>query len=445
VPSVLALDVGSSSVRAQRFDERGEPSDELRQERYDGGDPDEIVELVRKVVDGRDDGMDAVGASCFGHSLIALDEAGRPLTPVLSWRDTRSADSAEWLRRRVPDAAAVHARTGAPIHPSFWPSKLAWLAEAQPEIFRETDRFVSFCDYLYTELLGIEPVTSLSIASGTGLLDLATGEWDPELLEILGIHEDRLPRISDEPHDTWYPALIDGACSNLGAGCVGKKRAALMVGTSGALRLLYETEQPQPRPGLFLYRLDERRVLDGGALSDGGNLYAWLRKTLADNDDSILDREPDAHGLTFLPFLGGERSTGWDPDATGAISGLTFDTTPLDLRAAALQGVAFRFAAIAALLPEIEEVVATGGALLSDPDWIQVMADALARPVTASGVEEASLRGAAVAVLERLGYEAGPAALGDVFHPREAWAEAYRSARERQQRLYEELRGEDKD
>jgi gluconokinase len=445
VPSVLALDVGSSSVRAQRFDERGEPSDELRQERYDGGDPDEIVELVRKVVDGRDDGMDAVGASCFGHSLIALDEAGRPLTPVLSWRDTRSADSAEWLRRRVPDAATVHARTGAPIHPSFWPAKLAWLAEAQPEIFRETDRFVSFCDYLYTELLGIEPVTSLSIASGTGLLDLATGEWDPELLEILGIHEDRLPRISDEPHDTWYPALIDGACSNLGAGCVGKKRAALMVGTSGALRLLYETEQPQPRPGLFLYRLDERRVLDGGALSDGGNLYAWLRKTLADNDDSILDREPDAHGLTFLPFLGGERSTGWDPDATGAISGLTFDTTPLDLRAAALQGVAFRFAAIAALLPEIEEVVATGGALLSDPDWIQVMADALARPVTASGVEEASLRGAAVAVLERLGYEAGPAALGDVFHPREAWAEAYRSARERQQRLYEELRGEDKD
>ena len=440
---MLALDVGSSSVRARRSDERAEPLDDLRQERYDGHDPDEIVELVRKVVDGWDEDVDAVGTSCFGHSLIALDAAGRPLTPVLGWRDTRSAGAAEWLRRRVPDAAAVHARTGAPLHPSFWPSKLAWLAEAEPETFRRSKRFVSFCDYLYTELLGVEPVTSLSIASGTGLLDLTTGGWDAELLEILGIGEERLPRISDDPHGAWHPALIDGACSNLGAGCVGRQRAALMVGTSGAMRLLYETEEPQPRPGLFLYRLDERRVLDGGSLSDGGNLYAWLQKTLAGASGSLLDRGPDEHGLTFLPFLGGERSTGWDPDAKGAIVGLTFDTTPLDIRRAALEGVAFRFAAIADLLPGLEEVVATGGALLADPEWIQLMADALARPVTASAVDEASLRGAAVAVLERLGYEAVSAPLGNVFHPREARAEAYRSARERQQRLYEELRDQE--
>ncbi|MGZ8715880.1 MAG: gluconokinase [Gaiellaceae bacterium] len=443
MPSVLALDVGSSSVRAQRFGERAEPLDDLQQERYDGRDPDEIVGLVRKVVGGRAEDVDAVGASCFGHSLVALDEAGRPLTPVLGWRDTRSAGAAEWLRRRVPDVAAVHARTGAPLHPSFWPAKLAWLAEAEPEIFRRSARFVSFCDYLYAELLGVEPAASLSIASGTGLVDLATGRWDAELLELLGVGEDRLPRISDEPHGAWYPALIDGACSNLGAGCVGRRRAALMVGTSGALRLLYEAERPQPRPGLFLYRLDERRVLEGGALSDGGNLYSWLKRTLAGAEGSLLDRGPDDHGLTFLPFLGGERSTGWDPDATGAIAGLTFDTTPLDIRQAALEGVAFRFAAIADLLPELEEVVATGGGLLPDPEWIQLMADALARPVTTSTVEQASLRGAAVAVLERLGYEAAPAPLGNVFHPREARADAYRSARERQQRLYEELRGED--
>ncbi|HEY8705877.1 MAG TPA: gluconokinase [Gaiellaceae bacterium] len=443
MPSVLALDVGSSSVRAQRFGERADPLDDLQQERYDGRDPDEIVGLVRKVVGGRDEDVDAVGASCFGHSLIALDEAGRPLTPVLGWRDTRSAGAAEWLRRRVSDAAAVHARTGAPLHPSFWPAKLAWLAEAEPEIFRRSARFVSFCDYLYAELLGVEPAASLSIASGTGLVDLAATGWDAELLEILGVGEERLPRISDEPHGSWYPALIDGACSNLGAGCLGRQRAALMVGTSGALRLLYETERPQPRPGLFLYRLDERRVVEGGALSDGGNLYAWLAKTLAGTEGSLLDRGPDEHGLTFLPFLGGERSTGWDPDATGAIAGLTFDTTPLDIRQAALEGVAFRFAAIADLLPEIEEVVATGGGLLADPEWIQLMADALARPVTASTVEEASLRGAAVATLERLGCETGEAPLGEMFHPREARADAYRSARERQQRLYEELRGEE--
>jgi gluconokinase len=97
---------------------------------------------------------------------------------------------------------------------------------------------------------------------------------------------------------------------------------------------------------------------------------------------------------------------------------------------------------IAERLPELEAVVATGGALLADPAWIQLMADALARPVTVSKVDEASLRGAAVAALERLGLEAGEAPLGEVFHPREDRAEAYRSARDRQQRLYEELRGE---
>jgi gluconokinase len=443
VATVLAVDVGSSSVRAQVFDERGEPADALRQAAYGGDDPDEIVALVRDVVGGRDATVDAVGASCFGHSLLALDAAGRPLTPVLGWRDNRAAGAAEELRRRV-DPVAVHARTGQHLHPSFWPAKLLWLAQEQPEVFAAAGRFVSVADYLYAELLGVaEPAASMSIASSTGLLDIGSCSWDTELLELVGVDESRLPRIGDEPHGRWYPALFDGACSNLGAGCTGRGRAALMVGTSAALRVLYETEEARPRPGLFLYRLDERRVVEGGALSDGGNLNDWLERTLAAPAGSLAGRGPDDHGLTFLPFLGGERSTGWDPAATGAVTGLTFATTPLDLRQAGLEGVAFRIAAIAERLPEIDEVVATGGGLLRDPDWTQIMADALARPVVASGVEEASLRGAAVTTLERLGYQAAAAPLGRVFEPREDTAGAYRSARERQQRLYEVLHGED--
>ena len=423
--SVLALDIGSSSVRARRFDERGEPSGDLRQERYDGRDPSELVRLVRSVLGGEEPD----GTSCFGHSLIAVDAHGTPLTEILGWRDTRSADAAEWLRRRV-DAAGVHARTGCHIHPSYWPAKLAWLAEADPAAFRAATRFMSAAD-----LLRDDGRTSVSMASGTGLLDLATNDWDAELLDALGLDAERLPELAD------VPLWIDGACSNLGAGCTGPMRAALMVGTSGALRILHETERPQPRPGLFMYRLDERRVVEGGALSDGGNLHAWLEATLAADNGSLLERGPDSHGLVFLPFLGGERSTGWDSDATGAVTGLTFETTPRDLRQAALEGVAFRFAAIAELLPEVEEIVGTGGGLRADPAWMQIMADALARPVTASRVEEGSLRGAAVAVLGRLGHEAAEAPLGEVFHPREEQAEAYRWARERHQRVYQEIRG----
>jgi gluconokinase len=419
----VALDIGSSSVRAQRFDSRGEAVGSISQEEYETDDAAVVAAVARRVLAG--DEPDAT--SCFAHSLVAVDEGWNALTPILGWRDTRSAAAAEWLARRL-DAEAVHARTGAFLHPSYWPAKLAWLAETDPETFRRAARFVSFPDYLRRS-----PETSLSMASTSGLLDLTTQDWDEELLGALGVDRERLPQIAD------VPLWADAACSNAGAGCTTRDRAALMVGTSGALRVLYESERPQPKPGLFLYLADASRVVEGGALSDGGNLRAWLEETLADAEGSLAGRDPGDHGLTFLPFLGGERSTGWNPDARGAIAGLTFETSPLDIRQAAYEGVAFRFAAIADLLPEIHEVVATGGGLLHDRDWVQIMADALARPVAVSAVPEASLRGAAVFALERQGHEVEDAAISEVVHPREDRADAYRAARDAQQKLYDAL------
>lgn len=441
---VLAFDVGTSSVRAAVFDETADEREEPARRDYPGElDPDRIVDLTREVLDeagGAEGGVEAVGASCFGHSLLALDGSSRPLTEILSWRDTRSADAADWLARKL-DSSAVHARTGCHIHTSYWPAKLAWLAQERPEIFHAARKFVSFCDYLYSHLLGREVTAGISMASASGLVDLRTRTWDEELLETLGLDTERLLEISDEPVEGWYPALLDGACSNFGAGCLTRDRAALMVGTSGAIRTVYETELPQPRPGLFLHWVDDRRVVEGGSLSDGGNLYHWLEQTLKDGDGPLADRDPDSHGLTFLALLGGERSPGWHQHAKGAIHGLTFETTPLDLRQAGLEGVAFRFAEVADFIPGVEEVVATGGALLRHPEWVQIMADALGRPVTTSGVREASLRGAAVVALERLGAAPAPAPLGPVVEPRPDKVEVFRAARERQRWLYEVATG----
>jgi gluconokinase len=437
--SVLAVDIGTSSVRAYRFDESAEERDEPARHYYVGeNDPDRVVECTRRAIAeaGGTGGIDAVGASCFGHSLLALDDSGRPLTPILGWRDTRSAASADWLSRRL-DLDGVHARTGCHVHTSYWPAKLVWLAEEDPEVFRSARRFVSFCDYLYEKLVGREVAASLSMASATGLVDLQTRTWDQELLETLGLEVERLPVISDASVDGWSPAVLDGACSNLGTGCVTQERAALMIGTSGALRTLYETKQPQPRDGLFLHWFDDRRVVEGGSLSDGGSLSSWIQQTVKGSDGSLADRDPDSHGLTFLALLGGERSPGWRQHATGAVHGLTFATTGLDLRQAALEGVAFRFAEIAGRMPEVDEIVVTGGAVLADDDWIQIMADALARPITVSGVREASLRGAAVLALGRLGETPSPAPLDRVVEPRADRVDAYRAARERQRRLYD--------
>jgi gluconokinase len=438
---VLSLDLGTSSVRARVYDAAGEAVEGVEaQTPYEPTegvlDPERLVEAARGAVDevlrefGRP--LDAYATSCFWHSLLVLDSSNRPLTPVLTWRDLRSAPQAEELRRRL-DGDAVHARTGCFLHPSYWPAKLTWLAAVDRETFTSASRFVSFPDYLLLRLAG-ELRSSLSQASATGLW--ARDGWDDELLEVLGVRREQLPDVSDEPVGAWFPALGDGACSNVGAGCVTPERAALMIGTSGALRVIGPDDGSTPRAGLFHYRLDGTRVVEGGALSDGGNLHAWLERTLRlPGRPSVADREPDGHGLTFLPLLGGERSPGWHPDARGAIAGLTLDTQPLDLLQAALEGVAYRFAEIADLLPGVTEVVATGAALEANPDWGQILADVLARPVY-RGEPEGSARGAALVAFERLGTPIETPLPIQAWHSRSGHQEAYRLARERQRHLY---------
>jgi gluconokinase len=438
---VLSLDLGTSSVRARVYDEGGSAVEGVEaQTPYEPTegvlDPERLVESAQAAVDealrelARP--VEAYATSCFWHSLLVLDASNRPLTPVLTWRDLRSTRQAEELARRL-DGDFVHARTGCFLHPSYWPAKLAWLAETDPAVFASAARFVSFPDYLLLRLAG-ELRSSVSQASATGLW--AEGGWDAELLGALGVRLEQLPEVSDEPVGAWFPALGDGACSNVGAGCVTPERAALMIGTSGAFRVLRPDDGAPRKPGLFRYRLDATRVVEGGALSDGGNLHAWLERTLRLPDGArVAGREPDRHGLTFLPLLGGERSPGWDPGARGAIAGLTLDTEPLDLLQAALEGVAYRFAEIADLLPGVTEVVATGAALDANPDWGQILADVLGRPVY-RGEAEGSARGAALVAFERLGVPIETQLPIRAWHSRSGHQEAYRLARERQRHLY---------
>ncbi len=425
---VLALDVGTSSARTRVYDERAEPIPGAGvQERYTSTrghsgrlgefDADELVavaedaiERARRDIDGE---VDAVAISCFWHSLVALDHDGRPLTPVLTWRHLEGA-------AEVPlDPDAVHARTGCPLHPSFWPMKIAGLQASGVR----AARYVSFSDLL------TDGRTSLSMASGTGLLGL-DGRWDAELLETLGLDEEQLPQLADEL------VVGDGAAANVGSGAIGRRCAALTIGTSGALRTIHEPSTPQP--GLFLYRLDTERVCEGGSISDGGNLLAWLRRLVGDVSTDGLAHEPPSQ-LDFLPLLGGERSPGWDATRRGSVAGLSFETTPRELVHAALDGVAYRFAEIAERMPEIEQLIGSGGALRHNPDWAQILADVLERPLTLSAAEEASARGAAIVALERLGLTPPAAPLGPTFEPRPERAEAHRAARERHRRLYETL------
>jgi gluconokinase len=338
-----------------------------------------------------------------------------------------------------------------------------------PGAFEKTERWVSPADYFYARFFGEPYQVGTSMASGTGLFDQNRRKWDRKTLEALPAEESQLSAISDEPRRglarewaerwpalrevPWLPAVGDGACSNVGSGCTGSDRLALMVGTSGAMRVLWKAESVEIPDGPWCYRADAERYVMGGALSDGGNLIEWLRNTLRlpdpENSEELLsDMEPDSHGLTFLPLLAGERGPGWADRANGTVSGLSMTSKPVEILRAAMEAVAFRFAIIAEMLetasPGEKEVVASGGGLLNSPTWTRIMADTLGRPVTLSGVQEASSRGAALIALEALGgpeIEATQAPLGETFEPDPGRHEIYMRALERQRQLYDAVLG----
>src|SRR5262249_45195498 len=134
---------------------------------------------------------------------------------------------------------------------------------------------------------------------------------------------------------SWFPAIGDGAASNIGSDCADPARVALNVGTSAALRVVTR-ENLTPSRGLWRYRVDRSRSLGGGATSEGGNVFAWCREVLRLGADDEIEAAlsalaPDAHGLTVLPHLAGERSPGWRGGRHGVISGLRLDTSAIEI------------------------------------------------------------------------------------------------------------------
>jgi len=203
---------------------------------------------------------------------------------------------------------------------------------------------------------------------------------------------------------------------------------------------------------LWCYRADDKRVVVGGALSDGGNLFGWLRDSLLPSDDresierSLALLEPDAHGLTILPFWSGERSTGWSLTAKGSITGLTSKTQPIEILRAAMEAIAYRFALVhRALTPFAPNaaIVASGTALRSSPVWCQILADVLGSSITLSAQRESSTSGAALLALEATGkianIESRNVVAETTFEPDMSRHERYLLGLERQQKLYQQL------
>jgi gluconokinase len=478
--SVAGIDVGTSGVRVALFDEQGKQIEGAQAvTRRDAAglsdfaelDPDALVDEVIKTIDAlltsqshAAGQIESLAISTFWHSLVGVDGTGVPTTPLLTWADTRATEAARDLRAQF-DESEIHTRTGCRFHPSYWPAKLLWLKREHPEQFQATHQWLGFGEYLCLRLFG-EAAADVSMASATGLFNQHTCDWDWDLVQALGINPEQLPEIAAQSRPRLtnvlaarWPALADarlttvvgdGAANNIGGGCVTKDKLALMIGTSGAMRVVFTGEPPSTLPpSLWSYRVSRQRVVVGGALSDGGGLLRWLVQSVNVNEDAeSLQRElaafePDSHGLTILPFWSGERSTGWLAEARGGIFGLQQQTTTVEILRAALEATAYRFALIARALEEIAPgatVFATGNALRSSPVWLQIIADVLGRPVMFGGWPEASIRGAALLALEAVGkigsLDEGSVAVDEVFEPDMRRHERYREGLARQEELY---------
>ncbi len=485
---ILVLDIGTSSVRAALYDTQGSvlPATMVKNERTltatdDGGAEIDAAEAFAQIEKAVDDVLKKsakikgeishVAASSFWHSLVGVDERGKPTTKVFGWADTRSAKYVADLRKKF-DEAEVHNRTGARFHSSFWTAKLLWLRKDYAKIFERTDRWLSFSDFAALKFFDVA-ATSVSMASATGIYNLRTNDWDAELIKFLKLKRADLPEIVSQDSQTfrlnskyqkrwerlknaeWFLAIGDGAANNIGAGCVQKEKAALMIGTSGAMRVAFAGDVPKKIPsGLWCYRIDRKRIIIGGALSDGGGLYRWLKDNFRLKDDDnktekeIEKRIPDAHGLTFLPFLAGERGTGYHENAHGAVLGLKSATDTIDIVQAALESVAYRFAEIYDQLNDvckIREIIASGGALRESPVWTQIIADVLAVNLSLPDVREASSRGAVLLALEMIGkiesIEKQETPKGREFKLDKKRHAIYRKARERHEKFYELIIG----
>ncbi|MFN2239126.1 MAG: gluconokinase [Thermoanaerobaculia bacterium] len=475
---MLGIDLGSSSARAIVYDRNGETV-AVEFERYswtastDGGleiPAARLIEIAATAIDravlfcrASRIPIAAVGVSTFWHGLVGIDAWGEATTPVFSWGDTRAAGAAAALRNQA-DAVAYHRRTGAYFHPGFPLAKLRWLREENTGAWRRTRTWIAAGDLLTMRFLGAN-VSSVSMASASGLFHQESCDWDEESLSLAGIDRGQLfPIAPDEPRwelsrewalrwpelggVPWTLAYGDGACANIGSGCVSADRAALSIGTTAAMRVVMQNNAAKVPLELWSYRIDRRRRVIGGATSNGGNIYSWCRDSLRlpVNPEEVEARVgalgPDAHGLTFLPFLAGERSPFWPLDASAAISGITLATTPVGMLRAGLEAVAYRLALLREALrehvPTAATIVASGRAIAESPTFARIVCDVLGEPLHVSSFPESSSRGAALLAAEAAGVLPGielPAPDWKVLEPNLTSTAVYREAMARQRDL----------
>lgn len=383
-----------------------------------------------------------IGALCFStamHSLLAVDEAGVPLTSALIWSDNRASEEAAALRK---DDGDLYKTIGVPIHPMLPLCKLVWFGRHQPRLLKRAARWLSLKEYLWWKLTGRYEI-DYAMATATGLFDSRKAVWHRPALKLAGISLEQLSTPVNTTHVVPYTALSgqtmpglqpgtllvigasDGCLANLGAGAVEPGITTITIGTSGAVRRTSVRPIRDAQSRLFSYPLykhvmatseeqagsveKENASSDlsdwyvvGGPTNNGANVLEWVSEKLTQQDvPTVLANAATvpagSDGLLFLPYLQGERAPLWDATARGSYRNLDWQHTQAHMVRAALEGVMFNLRQIELLLARHAGptwVIHANGGFAQSEFWVQMMADVFGVPVRLNASNESGAIGA---------------------------------------------------
>ncbi|MBQ1011696.1 gluconokinase [Micromonospora sp. M51] len=405
----------------------------------------------------------ALALSSARYGLIGLDAAMTPVTPLLTGRDTRSAEAARELLSSG-QSRELHRSTGTPVHPRNPLCKLLWFARHEPYLCTATRWWVGLKDYVVHRLTGML-VTELSSASGTGMFDVHRRAWSSAVLDLAGVSESQLPpvlpttavlRLSPAagravglPPGT--PVVVgagDGPLRSLGAAATEHTVGGLTLGATGALRTVVRAPRTDAAETFSCAALTEDAWVVRGSVGNGGNVVRWAARVLGDDNatPALLDLAariaPGSDGVVMLPYLWADPAAPEGCAPPGAFLGLRGEHSRAHLVRAAVEGVCLQLGGVRDRLAEltpIGSVRLTGGAFRS-PLWREVMAAVLDCPVQVAGAADQVTLGAAALGLFAIGHTADlqaavtqldPGAGGDRVTVDPALATAYRGLRTR--------------
>jgi gluconokinase len=438
----IGLDIGSTNVKAialttanELVAEASMPCTTYRPKpQQTEQDPDEIyylcVHTLRQLTDQLHDKnahVEAVSLCSAMHSVIALDAQNRRLTRAMLWSDNRSEAQANGLKNN-PLSARLYKQTGIPPHPYAPSTKVRWLAEKQPNVFKKTARFASQKEYVWFKWFG-KWQADYSLASGTALFDNKKLAWSHLALDYAGIKPSQLSDAVTTTHIEYLtdafnaqvlglpvgtPFVIgagDACLANLGSGALEKGVTTLTIGTSGAVRQTTPKPVSDPRQRLFTYVLDETHFVAGGPTNNGGNVLEWLSQHLLKRDPAeLLDMAQNApvgaEGLVFVPYLSGERAPVWNANARGSYQNVAWQHTQAHFARATFEGIVMNLNQIRSILDRQispTQVLHANGGFTRSAFWVQLIADVFGVPVRINETSESGCVGAILLAMKALG------------------------------------------